>query len=140
MTAQYALMGRPPLNLTRLHLYLAPEDLGRIDDVVGTYGRSKFIRDAIRLQLDQVASGSEKAGPPYFESDGHHEPRLSSSGRATVFKILRKGSRSLDEMQKAFGFDDPIEFLHALLGHRPLPNQAASVVISELLDKLYEGE
>lgn len=133
-------MGRPPLNLTRLHLHLAPEDLRRIDDVVGTYGRSKFIRDAIRLQLDQVAPGDEKAGPPFFESDGHHEPRLSALGRATVFDILRTKRRSLDDMQRAFGFEDPIEFLHALLGHRPLPNQAAGVVVSELLGKLYKGE
>lgn len=133
-------MGRPPLNLTRLHVNLSAEDLARIDDVVGTYGRSKFIRDAIRLQLDQIAPGDEKAGPPFFESDGGHEPRLSLSGRATVFTILRKKRMSLDEMQKAFGFDDPIDFLHALLGHRPLPNQAASVIVSEVLGKLYTGE
>jgi hypothetical protein len=42
-------------------------------------------------------------------------------------------------MQQAFGFDDPIEFLQALLGHRPLSNQAAGVVVSELLGKLYAG-
>jgi hypothetical protein len=57
-----------------------------------------------------------------------------------VFAILSKKRMSLDQMQAAFGFDDPIDFLYALLGHRPLPNQAASVVVSELLGKLYAGE
>jgi hypothetical protein len=133
-------MGRPPLNLTRLHVNLSPEDLARIDGVVGTYGRSKFICDTIRSLLDQIAPGNEKAGPPYFEADGHHESRLSVTGRATVFAILSKKRMSLDQMQAAFGFDDPIDFLHAMLGHGPLPNQAASVVVSELLGKLYAGE
>lgn len=133
-------MGRPPLNNIRMHVYLPPEDIERMDTVVGEKGRSKFIREAIRQQLDQVAPGEEKAGAPFFESDGGHEPRLSASGRTTVFAILRQKKRSLDEMQKAFGFEDPIDFLHALLGHRPLPNQAASVIITDLLGKLYAGE
>jgi metal-responsive CopG/Arc/MetJ family transcriptional regulator len=50
-------MGGPPLNLTRLHVNLSPEDLARIDGVVGTYGRSKFICDTIRSLLDQIAPG-----------------------------------------------------------------------------------
>lgn len=124
--------------MTRMHINLPPEDIERISAIVDQKGMSKFIRDAIRLQLDQIAPGEEKAGPPFFESDGGHEPRLSVSGRATVFAILRKKRMSLDQMQKAFGFDDPIDFLHALLGHRPLPNQAASVIVSELLGKLFE--
>ncbi|MDR7148026.1 ribbon-helix-helix domain-containing protein [Rhizobium sp. BE258] len=128
-------MGRPPLNLVRMHANLQPEDLLRIDAIVGPHGRSKFIRDAIRMQLDQIAPGDEKAGEPYFEDDGLHEPRLSASGRATVFRVLRKKRRSLDELQRAFGFDDPIDFLHALLGFKPLPNRAASVVVAELLSK-----
>ena len=133
-------MGRPPLNVTRTHLNLDTSDLARVIAIVGDNGISKFVRDAVRQQLDQVAPGEEKAGPPFFESDGGHEPRLSASGRATVFAILRQKKRSLDEMQRAFGFDDPIDFLHALLGHRPLPNQAASVIVTELLGKLYAGE
>lgn len=128
-------MGRPPLNVTRTHLNLDPDDLKRVYEIVGEKGASKFVREAIRLQLDQIAPGEEKSGPPFFESDGGHEPRLSLSGRATVFAILRKKRMSLDQMQAAFGFDDPINFLHALLGHRPLPNQAASVIVSELLSK-----
>jgi len=84
--------------------------------------------------------GDEKAGPPYFESDGGHEPRLSVSGRATVFAIFRKKNASLDQMQQAFGFADPIDFIHALLGHKPLPNQAAAVVVTEILGKLWKGE
>ena len=47
---------------------------------------------------------------------------------------------SLDELQRAFGFDDPIDFILALLGHPPLPNQAAGVIVSELLGKLWQGE
>lgn len=133
-------MGRPPLNMTRMHINLPPEDIERISAVADQKGMSKFIRETIRLQLDQIAPGEEKAGPPFFESDGGHEPRLSVSGRATVFAILRKKRMSLDEMQAAFGFDDPIDFLHALLGHRPLPNQAASVIVSDVLGKLYTGE
>ncbi|MGV1867625.1 MULTISPECIES: hypothetical protein [unclassified Rhizobium] len=108
-----------------------------MDDGVGEKGRSKFIRQAISQQLHQVALGEEKAGPPYFESDGGHEPRLSASGRATIFAILRKKRASLDQLQAAFGFDDPIDLLHALLGHRSLPNRAMTVVITDLLGKLY---
>lgn len=124
--------------MTRMHINLPPEDIERISAIVDQKGMSKFIRDAIRLQLDQIAPGEEKAGPPFFESDGSHEPRLSVSGRATVFAILRKKRMSLDQMQAAFGFDDPIDFLHALLGHRPLPNQAAGVIVSEVLGKLFD--
>lgn len=106
-------MGRPPLNITRMHINLPPEAIERISAIVDQKGMSKFIRDAIRLQLDQIAPCEEKAGPPFFESDGGHEPRLSVSGRATVFAILRKKRMSLDQMQAAFGFEDPIDFLPA---------------------------
>jgi hypothetical protein len=132
-------MGRPALNVQRTHLNLNPDDLARVTAIVGEKGISKFVRDAIRQQLDKIAPGEETAGPPYLESDGGHEHRLSASGRATVFAILRKRKASLDQMQQAFGFSDPIDFIHALLGHRPLPNQAAAVVVSELLGKLYKG-
>ncbi len=133
-------MGRKPLYLTRTHLNIDPSDLARIEAIVGRKGLSKFVRDAIRQQLDRIAPGEEQAGPPFFESDGGHEPRLSVSGRATVFSILRKKGKSLDEMQRAFGFADPIDFLHALMGHKPLPDQAASVIVSEMLGKLYSRE
>lgn len=133
-------MGRPPLNVTRTHLNLDPDDLKRVYEIVGEKGTSKFVREAIRLQLDQIAPGEVKAGPPFFESDGGHEPSLSLSGRAAVFAILLKKRMSLDHMQSAFGFADPIDFLHALLGQRPLPNEAASVLVSDVLGKLWVGE
>ena len=132
-------MGRPPLKVQRTNLNLDPDDIARVSAIVGEKGISKFVRDAVRHQLDRIAPGDEKAGPPYFESDGGHEPRLSVSGRATVFAILRKKNASLDQMQKAFGFTDPIDFIHALLGHKPLPNQAAAVVVTELLGRLWNG-
>ncbi len=122
-------MGRPPLNVQRTHLNLDPDDIARVTAIVGRKGLSKFVRDAIRQQHDRIAPGEEQAGPPFFESDGGHEPRLSVSGRATVFSILRKKGKSLDEMQRAFGFADPIDFLHALMGHKPLPDQAASAIV-----------
>ncbi len=133
-------MGRPPLNMSRTSLNLDPADLARVTAIVGEKGISKFVRQTIREKLDQIAPGAEKAGPPFFESDGGHEPRLSVSGRATVFAILRKKKASLDELQRAFGFDDPIDFIHALLGHRPLPNQAAGAVVAQLLGNLWKGE
>ena len=42
-------------------------------------------------------------------------------------------------MQRAFGFEDPIEPTW-LLGHRPLLNQAAGVIVSEVLGNLWAGE
>ncbi|MBW6426199.1 hypothetical protein KX729_33175 [Rhizobium sp. XQZ8] len=133
-------MGRPPLNVQRTHLNLNPDDIARIEAIVVHNGVSKFVRDGIRQALDQIAPGEEKAGPPYLEINGDHEPRLSVSGRATVFAILRRRKASLDELQRAFGFDDPIDFSRALLGHRPLPKQAAGVIVAELLGKLWQGE
>jgi hypothetical protein len=131
-------MGRPPLNVTVMNLNIDAADMKRVSAIVGPKGLSKFVREAVRYQLDRVAPDEAKAGPPYFESDGGHEQRLSVSGRAAIFAILRKKKASLDQLQAAFGFDDPIDFIHALLGHRALPNQAAGVVVTELLGKLYD--
>ena len=125
------------MNVVRTNLNLDPDDLARVQAIVGEKGVSQFTREAIRERLDQIVPGEELAGPPYFEKNGGHEPRLSVSGRATIFAILRKKRISLDQLQAAFGFDDPIDFLHAILGHRSLPNQATTVVITELLGKLY---
>lgn len=132
-------MGRPPLNVQRTNLNLDPDDLARVSAIVGEKGISKFVRDAIRYQLDQVAPGEEKAGPPYFENNGAHECRLTISGRATVFSILHRKNASLDEMQQAFGFSDPIDFIQALLGHRPLPDRATTVIVTQILGKLYQA-
>lgn len=128
-------MGRPPLNHTRTHLHLPQEDLDRIDAIVGDKGRSKFIRDAIRAKLDQIAPADEEPGPPYFEYDGGHEPRLSPSGRATVLAMIKKRAITLDQLQERLSFEDPVEFLHALLGYRTLPNRAVSVLIAQLLPR-----
>jgi len=124
--------------MIRMHLHVAPADIARVEAIVGAKGVSKFVRDAISQQLNRLAPGDEKAGPPYFESDGGHEQRLSTSGRATVFSILRQKKASLDQMQQAFGIADPIDFIHVLLGHRSLPDQATSVIVTEILGKLYQ--
>jgi len=46
-------MGRPPLNHTRIHVSLPPETLARLDERVGTYGRAKFIREAVQQKLER---------------------------------------------------------------------------------------
>lgn len=48
-------MGRPPLNHTRVHVSLPPDALERLDQLVGTYGRAKFIREAVQEKLDREA-------------------------------------------------------------------------------------
>lgn len=125
-------MGRPPLNLTRTHLYLDPDDLARVTAIVGDKGVSKFMRDAMRQQLDRIAPGEEKAGPPYFEHDGGHEPRLSTSGRAMVLEIVRRRGIGFDTLQRDLSIADPIEFLHAVLGYRALPNRAVTALLKLL--------
>lgn len=44
-------MGRPPLNHTRVHVSLSPEAIEQIDARVGTYGRAKFVREAVEEKL-----------------------------------------------------------------------------------------
>ena len=46
-------MGRPPLNHTRIPVRLPQEDIDRMDALVGTYGRGKFIREAVRRELER---------------------------------------------------------------------------------------
>ncbi|MGV1867245.1 MULTISPECIES: hypothetical protein [unclassified Rhizobium] len=132
------LMGRKSLGVSRHNMNLDDDDLARVQAMVGNHGVSKFVREAIREKLDYVSPDEEKAGPPYFEHNGQHEARLTVSGRAAVFGILRKKKASLDEIQAAFGFSDPIDFIHALMGHRVLPDKATTIVITELLGRLYE--
>ena len=126
-------MGRPPLNVIRLHVTITPEDIERIDAVAGTHGRSKFIRDAVRQVLDHVEPGDEVKGPPYLEYDGGHEPRLTPSGRTVLFGAIRK--RGFDQVMSSLGFTDPVHFLHGLLGHRTLPDHATSVMVAEIIGK-----
>jgi hypothetical protein len=131
-------MGRPPLNVTVINLNIDDADMKRVSALGGPHRLSKFVRDAVRYQLDQVAPDEAEAGPPYFEGDGGQEQRLSVSGRAAIFANLRKKKASLDQLQAAFGFDDPVDFIHVLLGHRSLPNQTARVVVKEVVGKPYD--
>ena len=50
-------MGRPPLNMKPTPVRIAPETLERIDALVGTYGRAKFIREAVERELERRAKG-----------------------------------------------------------------------------------
>ncbi len=62
--------GRKPLYFTHTHLNINPSDLARIDAIVGRKALSKFVRDAIRQQLDRIAPGEEQAGPPLIGVEG----------------------------------------------------------------------
>lgn len=53
-------MGRPKLNVKQVSVHLPVEICQRIDTLVGGYGRSAFIRQAIEKALDEA----EKAVPP----------------------------------------------------------------------------
>lgn len=44
-------MGRPPLHLKPVPVRLSPEAIKRIDELVGTYGRAGFIREAVEAEL-----------------------------------------------------------------------------------------
>lgn len=44
-------MGRPPLNNKPVLVRLPEEALARIDELFGTYGRAKFIREAVENEL-----------------------------------------------------------------------------------------
>lgn len=45
-------MGRPALNLLRIHVMLSAHALDRIDALVGEKGRSAFVRKAVDQLLD----------------------------------------------------------------------------------------
>jgi metal-responsive CopG/Arc/MetJ family transcriptional regulator len=47
-------MGRPALNLLRVHVALSADALDRIDVLVGEKGRSKFVRQAVDKMLEAV--------------------------------------------------------------------------------------
>lgn len=127
-------MGRPPLHNTVMNLNINPADMRRVGEIVGKKGLSKFVREAVRFELDRIIPGEENSDPPFIERDGGHEQRLTMAGRAALFKVLRRKQMTLDQMQGAFGFSDPIDFLHALLGHKPLPDEAV-IACLELLPK-----
>lgn len=52
-----ARMGRPPLNLKPVPVRLSPEAIAKIDAAVGTYGRAKFIREAVDEKLARDEKG-----------------------------------------------------------------------------------
>ena len=52
-------MGRPPLNVKETKVRLTDEQRARIEALVGTYGMSKFIREAIDRELER-----REANPP----------------------------------------------------------------------------
>lgn len=57
-------MGRPPLHLTRVAVRLSPETIGRIDGLVGTYGRAQFIREAVEQALELKENAPELTAAP----------------------------------------------------------------------------
>jgi len=46
-------MGRPPLNVKETKVRLTDEQRARIEALVGTYGMSKFIREAVDRELER---------------------------------------------------------------------------------------
>lgn len=46
-------MGRPPLNMKVIPVRLPPEVIEQVDELVGTYGRAKFIREAVERELER---------------------------------------------------------------------------------------
>lgn len=46
-------MGRPPLNNKPVLVRLPEEALEKIDELVGTYGRAKFIREAVEAEIER---------------------------------------------------------------------------------------
>ena len=47
-------MGRPPLSVEGIRVHLEKATVQRIDALVGTYRRSKFIREAIEKELRRL--------------------------------------------------------------------------------------
>lgn len=52
-------MGRPPLNLQTTVVRLAQEDINRIKKIAGPNGMAKFIREAIKVRLEQLSESSK---------------------------------------------------------------------------------
>lgn len=46
-------MGRKPLNMKPTPVRLSADALARIDELVGTYGRAAFIREAVERELER---------------------------------------------------------------------------------------
>jgi metal-responsive CopG/Arc/MetJ family transcriptional regulator len=53
-------MGRPPLSVEGIRVNLEKEMVARIDALVSTYRRSKFIREAIEKELKRLEKRAAK--------------------------------------------------------------------------------
>ena len=53
-------MGRRAMDLQQLQVRIAPDDVKRIDALVGNYGRSQFIREAVARELARQERKKEK--------------------------------------------------------------------------------
>ena len=51
--ARFRRMGRPPLNMKIVPVRLPPEVVEQVDALVGTYGRARFIREAVEAELER---------------------------------------------------------------------------------------
>ena len=69
-------MGRRKLNIHRVHLNLFPDDMAKVEAIVGSKGVSKFVRDCIKEALAEIEPSEDKLEPPYFEFDGGQVSRL----------------------------------------------------------------
>jgi metal-responsive CopG/Arc/MetJ family transcriptional regulator len=54
-------MGRPPLNMRPIPVRISEEVVQRIDALVGTHQRAKFIREAIARELERREREGEEA-------------------------------------------------------------------------------
>jgi len=53
-------MGRPTLNVRETKVYLTDDLIDRVKALVGTYGMSKFIREAVERELERRESESSR--------------------------------------------------------------------------------
>jgi metal-responsive CopG/Arc/MetJ family transcriptional regulator len=57
-------MGRPPLNMRPIPVRISEEVVQRIDAIVGTHQRAKFIREAIERELERREWEDEEGSRP----------------------------------------------------------------------------
>jgi Arc/MetJ-type ribon-helix-helix transcriptional regulator len=53
MSIALEMVGRPPNGTKQFQVQLAPEQVARVDAMVGTYKRSEFIREAVERELER---------------------------------------------------------------------------------------
>ncbi|WP_275788996.1 hypothetical protein [Pararhizobium gei] len=56
-------MGRPPLNVTAVHIRLKNDSLAAIDELVGPFQRPQFIREAVENEIARRIGGSKEPDP-----------------------------------------------------------------------------